>query len=323
MNWNRKELNQVLTEYDAVADDVLSADYSSFDSKLKRLVHLLKNHPYLLYVNDTALPSVEFSRWYENACKSVKGMVGSGTLDWPVDRKEHLSMRLRLLEYMAQGNVDAPNLCSKFMYAGNQFDDCVSKVNEQIIESFVRDYRLLVEDIASQIISDEVENTSVIALHWFQKIKIWADNHINLLTFFAFIIAGVWALFIYINTNEIDDYEIYQKIQSAKNDNFTLEIELNESEELLKLKKQQINKRESQIATADRTIKTLKDAQEASSDDSIRLEQQLLISYDGKNKLIEETNRLKNEKSELFSKTQLIRFKISQNKDFIRKFSNE
>jgi len=130
MKWNQQELNQTLMEYEVAADDVLNSDYSLFDSNLKRFLHLLKNNPYMLYVNEVVLPDVDFIQWYEDACKTVKSMVGSGTLDWPPDRRENLSMQLALLKHMEEGRVDPPKLCSKFMYAGKYLDDCVSKVND-------------------------------------------------------------------------------------------------------------------------------------------------------------------------------------------------
>jgi len=169
MDWNQQELNQVLSEYEAAADDVLNSDHSSFDSNLKRFLHLLNTHPYLSYVNEVVLPDVDFSQWYENACKTVKSMVGSGTLDWPSDRKENLSMQLALLEHMAKGKEDPPNLCSKFMYAGKYLDDCVSKVNEQITESFIRDYRRVLENIAEQAIAEGGNEQSVSKPHWYQR----------------------------------------------------------------------------------------------------------------------------------------------------------
>jgi hypothetical protein len=169
MDWNQQELNQVLSEYEAAADDVLNSDHSSFDSNLKRFLHLLNTYPYLSYVNEVVLPDVDFSQWYENACKTVKSMVGSGTLDWPSDRKENLSMQLALLEHMAKGKEDPPNLCSKFMYAGKYLDDCVSKVNEQITESFIRDYRRVLENIAEQAIAEGGNEQSVSKPHWYQR----------------------------------------------------------------------------------------------------------------------------------------------------------
>jgi hypothetical protein len=70
---------------------------------------------------------------------------------------------------MAKGKEDPPNLCSKFMYAGKYLDDCVSKVNEQITKSFIRDYRRVLENIAEQAIAERGNEQSVSKPHWYQR----------------------------------------------------------------------------------------------------------------------------------------------------------
>ncbi|MDA3821289.1 MAG: hypothetical protein PF450_01565 [Bacteroidales bacterium] len=169
MEWIQEELNQLMSEYDATTYDVLNSDYSSFNSNLKRLLNLLENHPYFSYMNEVVLPEVYFPQWYDDACKTVKSMVGSGTLDWPTDRKEYLSMQLSLLNHIAKGNEDPPNLCSKFMYAGSRLDDCVTKVNQNIVEPFIRDYWRVFKSIADQAISQGGISNKIPSPHWHQR----------------------------------------------------------------------------------------------------------------------------------------------------------
>ena len=171
MEWDYQEINHLITEYDSVSDELLNSDNSSFSSNIKRFIHLLNDHEYFIYVNEVVLPNVNFNEWYSNACTTVKSMVGSGPLEWPIERKEYLSMQLSLLNYIADGKEDPPNLCSKFMYAGTYLDDCVDKVNEQITEGFIRNYKLLFINTAEQAISELGEtkenNTSTHA--WYQR----------------------------------------------------------------------------------------------------------------------------------------------------------
>ena len=171
MDWDYQEITHLITEYDTASEEVLNSDCSSFNPNLKRFVHLLHSHEYCKYVNEVVLPSVNFDEWYDNSCKTVKSMVGSGNLDWPLDRNEYLSMQLALLEKIAEGKESPSNICSKFMYAGSHFDDHIEKINEQIIEVFIRNYRHLLIVTAENAISESGEVNGIKSSHhtWYQR----------------------------------------------------------------------------------------------------------------------------------------------------------
>ena len=72
-------------------------------------------------------------------------MVGSGDLVWPTDLKEHLSMRIELLQLIGSGEEDIPNFCVKFLYSENNLNTMVADFNRQISAPTLRDARRLVE----------------------------------------------------------------------------------------------------------------------------------------------------------------------------------
>jgi hypothetical protein len=72
-------------------------------------------------------------------------MVGSGSLDWPLDSLERVALQRGLLDELVAGKEDIANFCSRFMYAGNRLDDCVVKFTDQLFRPFYRDFRRALE----------------------------------------------------------------------------------------------------------------------------------------------------------------------------------
>jgi len=138
-------IEEVLEDFDDLASDLVSTSYQLFDSRLKQFLAFLDETEIVSKTLAEKLPYVDFDIWYENAKTTVKGMVGSGHLDWPSSQMESLSMRLSLLRHISEGKEDIPNFCSKFMYSDNNFNVMVQDFAEQIIDPTARDIRKLLE----------------------------------------------------------------------------------------------------------------------------------------------------------------------------------
>jgi len=143
-----KEVEQALRDYDHSAADLLNSNHDTFVNNLRRFLFVLRDNSVFKSVLAEELPAVDFSAWYADATTTVSGMVGSGTLNWPIERPKRLALQKALLNSIGQGTESVPGFCNKFMYSGNQFDSMVDEVNRQIVEPFMRDVRLLVEDRA-------------------------------------------------------------------------------------------------------------------------------------------------------------------------------
>ena len=151
----------------------------------------------------------------------------------------------------------------------------------------------------------------------FKKIKEFIDDHIHLITVIALVIAGLWTLFAFISNSDINEFEIKQKIQAAEKQNFELEKKLQSKQAYLENLIIQIASRDKQISTADRTIKTIKE----NTTDQILKEQQLNVAFDGRNRLIEAVNKLKNDKADIAEEIESIKFQLRQNHRLITSYS--
>ena len=108
------------------------------------------------------LPDSDFDQWYEAACASHVGSIGSAKLNWPLDRKERVSLQYKLIELMSSGEIDISNFSLTFTYSGsNNINENNLACIERVIVPFHNDVlRLLRPSIESQS-SPVVDSTPV------------------------------------------------------------------------------------------------------------------------------------------------------------------
>src|SRR5688500_7741752 len=103
---NARPIFDAVEELSAYKVDLQRATHSMFDSVLARYVALLKSRTPLGDIGDGDLPRMNFDSWWEEGASKAGSLVGSGRLDWPVDRKHRVALQLELLRRMADGKPD-------------------------------------------------------------------------------------------------------------------------------------------------------------------------------------------------------------------------
>lgn len=151
--FSAKGVERSLRDYDHSADDLINSNHDTFVGNLQRFLFVLRDNPVLNSVLAEGLPDVDFCTWYAQAKTTVGGMVGSGTLTWPIEKSQRLALQRALLETIAEGNESVPDFCINFMYTDNHYDSMVAEFNRQIVEPFTRDVRVLVEDVVDDVSS--------------------------------------------------------------------------------------------------------------------------------------------------------------------------
>jgi hypothetical protein len=139
---------RALRDFQDYAEDVTRSRYRTFDDAIRRLVSTLVGTTPLGDVV-AELPPVNFDQWYEAQVATVGGMVGSGTLAWPEDRRERLAMQIALIRRIAAGKPDILQFTHHFMWARNNFDDNTAEFVQQIFRPVVRDFLRFAHDSPS------------------------------------------------------------------------------------------------------------------------------------------------------------------------------
>lgn len=150
------EIRLALRDYEDVAGDLIRSNYNLFSTNLKRFIHFIDTDTVFARVLEDQLPEVDFESWYRDAKATVGGMVGSGWIDWPVDKRSRVALQKTLLDQMAAGRDSVTSFCGKFMYSDGTYDSMTSDFIDQIVGPFVRAVRRLVEDVQETLLQELV-----------------------------------------------------------------------------------------------------------------------------------------------------------------------
>lgn len=150
------EARLALRDFDDAAGDLLGSNHNLFSTNLKKFIHFIDSNTVFATVLEDQLPQVDFSSWYEDAKATVGGMVGSGRLEWPVDKHSRTALQKTLLEQMAADRDSVTNFCCNFMYSDGNYDAMTSDFIDQIVRPFVRDVRRLVHDVQETLPQEPV-----------------------------------------------------------------------------------------------------------------------------------------------------------------------
>lgn len=146
MSFTSREIERALRDFDDVVEDVENSRYNSIINSLQRFIGRIEGDPVLAELA-SHLPNVDFDLWYESAMASAGPAVGSGQLDWPLDRLEQTAMQWQLTQHLARSDVDIIQFTMHFTHVSRYYDDNISEFMTQIFRPFARDFRRLVEDL--------------------------------------------------------------------------------------------------------------------------------------------------------------------------------
>jgi hypothetical protein len=144
MNDTNSILRFSLRDLEETISDFRQAPYQSSGSLLARLVHHIDEEPMAGFLS-TTLPSRNFDEWFANAQRTVGSMVGSGSLDWPVDRAQRIALQIALCRAIAASTVDLLTFVLHFYYTGNNLSANVNSFASHVLDPMLRDIRHLTE----------------------------------------------------------------------------------------------------------------------------------------------------------------------------------
>lgn len=148
---SERPLFDAIEELRCYREDLQRTTHATFDGILDQYVSVFALGTLLGDLIAAELPSVEFDNWWAGAKGTVVGMVGSGRLAWPIDRRTRVAMQRALLLYMAEGKTDVNEFAYHFFSGSNRYDEFIRAFVNQVIEPFHRD---LVAIIAPHIQSE-------------------------------------------------------------------------------------------------------------------------------------------------------------------------
>lgn len=134
-----RPLYDAIEELRSAREDLQRASYQTFDGVFDRYVALLAEDTAIGTRLGAILPPVDFDGFWTAAKQTMGGMVGSGKLAFPVEKKARVAMQLALLRAMAAGEPAVNEVTYIFFHTGNNFNSHRHEMVTQVIEPFHRD----------------------------------------------------------------------------------------------------------------------------------------------------------------------------------------
>jgi hypothetical protein len=134
-----RPLYEALEELRAARDDLQRSSYQTFDGIFARYAAQLKPGTALGDLLEGILPEVSFDPFWDAAKGTMGGMVGSGKLAFPPEKRARVAMQRALLLRMGDGNPDLHEVTYIFFHSGNSLEGGRREFVSQVIEPFHRD----------------------------------------------------------------------------------------------------------------------------------------------------------------------------------------
>ncbi len=144
-------------DYDLLADNIESSGQKFFANNLARWFLLLGSDPVIAATLARLEHSMNFKEWYAECERTMGGMVGSGTLEWPLETKQRLGAHLFLMRSFSTHDIEVWDFASTFLYSQNHFDAMTADIIDQIFQPLRRELRQFLERATSQSVGQPSE----------------------------------------------------------------------------------------------------------------------------------------------------------------------
>ena len=140
MNRADSALAPAFRDLEDALHDLRQAQFQNAPNMLAQFVYLLGDEPLAGFLA-AVLPACGFEEWWQKAQQIPGSMVGSGILDWPVERSKRVALQLELCRQLASGKIDLLSFTSNFCYPGmgSTLTGYIRKFADTVLEPLVRD----------------------------------------------------------------------------------------------------------------------------------------------------------------------------------------
>jgi hypothetical protein len=124
--------------------DFRDASFQSCESVLSRFIYQLDEEPLAGFLA-SMLPAQDFDAWLTKTSGTVGSMVGSGVLEWPIERPARVAMQIALCRAIATKSVRFLDFVHNYFYTGRELSGHVDAFASRLLDPLVRDIARLTE----------------------------------------------------------------------------------------------------------------------------------------------------------------------------------
>ncbi len=139
--------------YDELTDTVARSRHQFFADNLRNWFSVLDQTPDVKEIIARIESGIDIKAFLTAANATRGSFVGSGKLNWPNDWSRRLGTQLLLFREMAEGRIEGWQFAVDFVYEGNNLNDNVRALSDQVFSPFARDLR--------RYLQNEIEHNSI------------------------------------------------------------------------------------------------------------------------------------------------------------------
>lgn len=144
-----EEINAALLDVSNTVEDLLRADYGTYQRTIPKLSRVL-NSPPLGHLVGSLKSRVNLIKWIDDGKATQGSFAGSGRLATPTSVEEELGLVIALVDAFADGTYDMLQIAMSFFHvSGSQIAPQLQNMTQQLLVGFARDFAIYVRKIAA------------------------------------------------------------------------------------------------------------------------------------------------------------------------------
>lgn len=152
------KIRRSIRRFTDYGSDLISSDFNTFDDRISKFCHFCETDEVFgsIHKQLREAASSEFDSWYEERLATVRGMVGSGQLTFPLDDDLRISYMYELIYRIHNETLSFRDIVhSFFAISSNRYDDYIYEINEAITTPMMRDIGYKLEEMEEELEEDE------------------------------------------------------------------------------------------------------------------------------------------------------------------------
>lgn len=148
------QIHRSIGLFNDYASDLSSSNYHSWEDRLARFCNYCQTDPVFSNIHEqlNAMAASGFDEWLEGCNQTVRSMVGSGRLVFPLETDLRISYMYELLVRMNTGAIQWQRFVTNFLYPGSsRYDDYLFALNEAVTDVLIRELGYKLEDMEEEI----------------------------------------------------------------------------------------------------------------------------------------------------------------------------
>lgn len=120
------------------------SSFQSCQSVLSRFIYQLDEQPLAGFLA-SVLPEQDFEVWLTKTTSTVGSWVGSGVLDWPIERPARVAMQIALCRAIAAKSVSFQDFVRDYYYTGHDLSGHIDAFSSKLLDPLIREIERLTE----------------------------------------------------------------------------------------------------------------------------------------------------------------------------------